>query len=154
MLETVSGNPSRVTDYGPVVDLTLEDITNGKAEQSFSLAKCQAGNGSYTVVGYRSDRLKSFYTMLVLFVLTDAEETTVDFIVRHNWFSRDEDIKETLELFFKAHSPAKINELFDDMRRKGFILMPSTADMKLMIEGKPIENKRPDHQKIFNVVRH
>lgn len=154
MLDTVLGSANRQTDYGPVVALTLEDITNGKATQAFRLEKQQSGNGSYTVVGYRSQRLQSFYSMLVLFVLTEEDTTTIDFIVRHNWFSKDEDVKETLDLFFKAHSPAKINELFQEMRRKGFILMPSISDMKLMINGLPMENKRPDQQKIFSLVQH
>lgn len=154
MLETIAGSNSRATDYGQVVALTLEDITKGNATQTFKLDRLQAGNGLYSVIGYRSERLKSFYSTLVLFVLTEEDETSIDFIVRHNWFSKDEDVKETLDLFFKAHSPAKINELFQEMRRKGFILMPTISDMKRMINGLPMENKRPDQQKIFNVVQH
>lgn len=144
---------NHVMDYNPIVDKTFEDIAEGRAVEAFRLEKQKVGKRHYTVVGYRSPRLRDCFCTLIMFIVNENGENRLDFIARHNWFSSDDAIKKTISLFFKAYNATQIKILIEQAKQAGFIRMHNDSDLALLKNGGQPSESRPDLRKVFVIVR-
>jgi hypothetical protein len=139
-------------DYSRHVAWAVEDVSRGDAETVFRLKNKQIGNGLYNITGYRTAKLRNIYSMFIFFDLVEDDETTPDFVVKHNWFTDDDDIHDTLLLFFEANDPEFVSKAFAKLREDGHILIDAKSDLLKKILGVEINIPNTSNDKLLELV--